>query len=73
MTQEPDRAVELLWRAGRDGARPGLSLDRIVGAAIEVADAEGLSGLSMRKVADRLGSRARGLAGRSLSLSPAGR
>ncbi|MCC8251646.1 TetR/AcrR family transcriptional regulator [Saccharothrix luteola] len=47
---DPDRSVELLW----DG-RGGLSLDAIVGAAVEVADAEGLTGLSMRKVAERLG------------------
>ncbi|MEV8439910.1 TetR/AcrR family transcriptional regulator [Actinosynnema sp. NPDC051121] len=47
---DPDRAVELLW-----DERPGLSLAAIVGAAVEVADAEGLAGLSMRKVAERLG------------------
>ncbi|GAB2991439.1 TetR/AcrR family transcriptional regulator [Saccharothrix stipae] len=47
---DPDRSVELLW-----GGRGGLSLDAIVGAAVEVADAEGLAGLSMRKVAERLG------------------
>lgn len=54
-TEDPDDAVELLWRQ-RDGSpRPGLTLNRIVSAAVEVADAEGLEGLSMRKVADRLG------------------
>jgi AcrR family transcriptional regulator len=47
---DPDRGVELLW-----DDRPALSLDRIVAAAVEVADAEGLAGLSMRKVAERLG------------------
>ena len=47
---DPDRSVELLW----DG-RAGLSLEAVVGAAVEVADAEGLAGLSMRKVAERLG------------------
>ncbi|WP_309113136.1 TetR/AcrR family transcriptional regulator C-terminal domain-containing protein [Saccharothrix sp.] len=50
MTQDNDR-VELLWR----DARPGLSTDRVVVAAVEVADEEGLAGLSMRKVAERLG------------------
>ena len=50
MTGDPDRSVELLW-----DARPGLSVEAIVGAAVAVADAEGLSGLSMRKVAERLG------------------
>ncbi|MEV0621160.1 TetR/AcrR family transcriptional regulator [Nonomuraea sp. NPDC050404] len=56
MTPDPDRGVELLWRQeeGRE-PRPGLSVARIVRAAIELADAEGLEGLSMRKVADRLG------------------
>ena len=47
---DADRGVELLW-----GGRSGLSLEAVVGAAVEVADAEGLAGLSMRKVAERLG------------------
>ncbi|MFC6093664.1 TetR/AcrR family transcriptional regulator [Saccharothrix lopnurensis] len=47
---DPDLGVELLW-----GERPALNLARIVGAAVAVADAEGLAGLSMRKVAERLG------------------
>ncbi|MET8863344.1 TetR/AcrR family transcriptional regulator [Nonomuraea sp. NPDC004580] len=52
-----DDGVELLWRDRDDESarRAGLSLDRIVRAGIELADAEGLDGLSMRKVADRLG------------------
>jgi AcrR family transcriptional regulator len=45
----------LLWQAREREPRPGLSLSRIVRTAIELADAEGLAGLSMRKVADRLG------------------
>lgn len=52
---DPDEGVELLWREGDVEPRPGLSLSRIVRTAIELADAEGLEGLSMRKVADRLG------------------
>ncbi|MCC5575862.1 TetR/AcrR family transcriptional regulator C-terminal domain-containing protein [Microtetraspora sp. AC03309] len=52
---DPDHALELLWRARERESRPGLSLDGIVRAAVELADAEGLAGLSMRKVADRLG------------------
>ena len=55
---DPNRSLQLLWRLdvkpGR-GPKPGLSLDQIVAAAIEVADAEGLRALSMRRVADRLG------------------
>ncbi|MFG1798410.1 TetR/AcrR family transcriptional regulator [Nocardia sp. NPDC049149] len=52
---DPERAIELLWGA-REPDRPGLSLGRIVAAAIEVADAEGLGALSMRKVAERFGT-----------------
>ncbi|MER7417311.1 TetR/AcrR family transcriptional regulator [Micromonospora peucetia] len=52
---DPDHGIELLWRDEGTAPRPGLSLDRVVQAAVEVADAEGLEGLSMRKVADRLG------------------
>ncbi|MEV0197892.1 TetR/AcrR family transcriptional regulator [Nonomuraea sp. NPDC050691] len=57
--EDPGHGMELLWRdadgGARRGARQGLDLDRIVRAAVELADAEGLAGLSMRKVADRLG------------------
>jgi AcrR family transcriptional regulator len=52
---DPDRSVELLWDRPGDETREGLSLDRILGAAVAVADAEGLRHLTMRKVADRLG------------------
>jgi AcrR family transcriptional regulator len=50
--------MALLWGLGKKptrGPKPGLSVGRIVGAAVEVADAEGLAALSMRRVADRLG------------------
>jgi len=50
-----ERDVELLWQRGDEPTRSGLNRDRIVRAAIDVADAEGLAGLSMRKVAERLG------------------
>ncbi|SFH72980.1 TetR/AcrR family transcriptional regulator [Amycolatopsis regifaucium] len=52
---DPERAIELLWGAPEPD-RPGLSLGRIVAAAIEVADEEGLTALSMRKVAERFGT-----------------
>ncbi|MEU7524128.1 TetR/AcrR family transcriptional regulator C-terminal domain-containing protein [Saccharothrix sp. NPDC042600] len=52
MTRDNER-VELLWRD--QDARPGLSRDRVIAAAVAVADAEGLAGLSMRKVAEHLG------------------
>lgn len=55
---DPARTLALLWRA-KDrparGPKPGLSVDRIVEIAIEVADAEGLAALTMRKVAEPLG------------------
>ncbi len=50
--------IDLLWRTkqpGTRGPRGSLTLDRIVATAIEIADAEGLGGVSMRKVAERLG------------------
>lgn len=52
------KAVELLWGlggAGSRGPRRGLSLDQIVDAAIAVADEDGLTALSMSRVAERLG------------------
>lgn len=52
------RSLELLWRTKTPptrGPKPKLDLDRIVEAAIAVADQEGLAPLSMRKVAERLG------------------
>ncbi|MFC6087451.1 TetR/AcrR family transcriptional regulator [Sphaerisporangium aureirubrum] len=57
---DPARSLALLWRtrekSGRKSkGRPDLSVDAIVRAAIEVADADGLSALSMRRVAEHLG------------------
>jgi AcrR family transcriptional regulator len=52
------RAMDLLWgmaeRPAR-GPKPSLSLDRIVTAAIAVADRDGVDGMSMRRVAAELG------------------
>ena len=61
---EPDSAdlpdtVAVAWGVrGRPhkGPRPGLSLERIVAAAIRVADAEGLAAVSMSRVATALGT-----------------
>lgn len=55
---DPARTIELLWGTrgrGARGPRPGLTVDQVVAAAIAIADAEGLEGLSMRRVAGRLG------------------
>ncbi len=50
--------LDLLWGrrgGGRRGPRRGLSVDDIVDAAVRLADAEGLDGVSMARVADELG------------------
>ncbi|MEE1938343.1 TetR/AcrR family transcriptional regulator [Streptomyces sp. TRM 70361] len=52
------RSLDLMWgRNGRParGPKPGLTLERIVTAGIEVADAGGIDALSMRRVAAELG------------------
>lgn len=52
------KSLELLWgmqQRPTRGPKPGLTLDRIVVAAVEVADADGLAALSMRRVATHLG------------------
>jgi AcrR family transcriptional regulator len=54
-TGDPARSLALLWRTQDRPGRSGLSVDRIVAAAIEVADADGLPALSMRRVAEKLG------------------
>ncbi|MCI2417278.1 TetR/AcrR family transcriptional regulator [Saccharopolyspora sp. K220] len=57
---DPARSLALLWRtqdgpsSGRRG-RSDLGVDRIVRAGIDIADADGLAALSMRRVADHLG------------------
>jgi len=53
------RTLELLWDTGKRpsrGPKPTLTLDRIVEAAVQVADAEGLEALSMRRIATELGT-----------------
>ncbi|MEW2505561.1 TetR/AcrR family transcriptional regulator C-terminal domain-containing protein [Amycolatopsis sp. NPDC047767] len=61
------RSMELLWRkdvaprGGGPGPKPGLSVDAIVAAAVEIADASGMAALSMRAVGERLGRTAMAL------------
>ncbi|MEV0298499.1 TetR/AcrR family transcriptional regulator [Nocardia sp. NPDC050710] len=53
------RTLDLLWNAGprpTRGPKPGLTLDRIVEAAVHVADTEGLDAVTMRRVATELGT-----------------
>ncbi|MGW0328555.1 TetR/AcrR family transcriptional regulator [Nocardia sp. NPDC055165] len=52
------KAVELMWgreQPGGRGPKRGLTLDQILDAATEVADAEGFAALSMNRVAKQLG------------------
>ena len=52
-------AVELLWglrdKSRRGGPKPALSLDKIVAAAVALADEGGIAALSMGRLAERLG------------------
>jgi AcrR family transcriptional regulator len=51
------RSLALLWGTATGptrGPRPGLSRERIVRAAVDIADAEGLAALSMRRIAGAL-------------------
>lgn len=51
-------AIQRLWGAAaprRRGPRPALSVARIVEAALELADAEGLAAVSMARIADAVG------------------
>ena len=53
-----ERTAALLWgppRVPRRGPRPKLSLERIVGTAVSLADAEGIDAVSMQRVASELG------------------
>jgi AcrR family transcriptional regulator len=61
----PRRTIELLWgiHRTRPGPKPRFSVDRLAEVAIQIADRDGLSGLSMRRVADELGITAMSLYG----------
>ncbi len=60
---DPARSLPLLWRghgsggdaADRPGRRATLDLDRVVTAAVAMADADGLAALTMRRLAAELG------------------
>jgi AcrR family transcriptional regulator len=54
---DPSRSLELLWgrqERPRRGPKPRLTVEMVTRAAVELADAEGLAALSMRRVGDRL-------------------
>lgn len=52
---DPASTVPLLWRRGTITGRSGLTVDDVVRAGTSLADGGGLTAVSMRKVADRLG------------------
>ncbi len=55
---DPGRSIALLWSLpgpARRGPKPRHTVEDVVRAAIALADAEGLSALSMRRVAEALG------------------
>lgn len=57
-------SIEAVWglrRRPRKGPKPGLDLERIVSAAVNVAASEGLEAVSMSRVATELGSSAMSL------------
>jgi AcrR family transcriptional regulator len=55
VSSEISRALRVLWGEPDKSAGRGLSRERIVAAAVELADSQGLAGLSMAKLAERLG------------------
>lgn len=57
MSDTPASGIERLWRREELERKPrlGLSLDRVVQSGVDLADAEGLSAVSMKRVAERLG------------------
>ena len=62
---DPRRTIDLLWgvHRRRRGPRPSLSGDQVVAKAIQIADRDGLGGLSMRRLAGELGITAMSLYG----------
>jgi AcrR family transcriptional regulator len=59
MTELPGYLAAAWGRQGRPtrGPKPALSLKRVVAAGVAVADAEGIEGLSMSRVAAELGTK----------------
>ncbi|ACP26705.1 putative transcriptional regulator, TetR family [Sinorhizobium fredii NGR234] len=56
------RRIDAALHSGQEPrSEPPLSLERIVATAVELLDAEGVDGLKMRRLADRLGSGAMSL------------
>ena len=59
---KPSRRTDAAARPAVERAgEPALSLERIVDTAVELLDAHGVAGLTMRRLADRLGAGAMSL------------
>jgi AcrR family transcriptional regulator len=61
---DPRRSMALLWglcEAPSRGPKPGLRVEEVVTAAVELADEKGLGAVSMRNVAEALGKSAMSL------------
>jgi AcrR family transcriptional regulator len=56
VSTEIPRTLKVLWDPARREPRPGLSLERIVASAMDIADRDGLAALSMARLAQELGS-----------------
>src|ERR1700716_2882383 len=54
---DPQRTIDLLWgvHRRRRGPKPSLSGEQVVTTAIQIADRDGLGGLSMRRLSDGVG------------------
>lgn len=52
---DPLQSLALLWRTNVKKGRSGLTLDAIIDAGIAIANESGIDGLSMRKIAEKLG------------------
>jgi AcrR family transcriptional regulator len=55
-----ERTIELLWRHRADpprrrGPRPAVDVDALVAAGIELADSDGFDGVTVRRLAERVG------------------
>ena len=62
---DPQRTIDLLWgvQRRRRGPKPSLTGEQVVTTAIQIADRDGIGGLSMRRLADELGITAMSLYG----------
>lgn len=52
---DPVKLVELLWTPSQAIGRSGVTLAGITAAAVQIADAEGLDAVTMRRVAEQVG------------------